>query len=36
MDLEEIRWENVDWVYLAQDRDLCQVVVNSAINLWVT
>jgi hypothetical protein len=28
MDPEEIRWEVVEWVHLAQDRDQCLTLVN--------
>jgi hypothetical protein len=36
MDLREIGWEVVGWMYLAHDRDQWQAVVNTAINLRVT
>jgi hypothetical protein len=35
MDPKEIRWEGVDWIHLAQDRDWWQVLVNMEIHLWV-
>jgi hypothetical protein len=35
MDLEEIRWHNVDWICLAQDRDQWQAHVNVLMNFWV-
>jgi hypothetical protein len=35
MDLREIRWEGVDWIHLAQNRDQCQALVNTVMNLWV-
>jgi hypothetical protein len=28
----EIRWECVDWIYLAQDRDQRQALVNTVMN----
>jgi hypothetical protein len=28
MDFEEIRWESVEWIHVAQDRDRCQPCVN--------
>jgi hypothetical protein len=31
MDLREIGWDGMDWIYLAQDRAL----VNTVMNLWV-
>jgi hypothetical protein len=34
MDLREIRWEGVDWIHLAQDRDQWQGLVNTVMNLW--
>jgi hypothetical protein len=35
MDLIEAGWGDVDWIDLAQDRDRCTVLVNSALNLRV-
>jgi hypothetical protein len=35
MDLRIIGWGGMDWIYRAQDRDLCQALVNTVINLWV-
>jgi len=35
MDLTEIRWEGVNWIYLDQDRDQCWAVVNTVISLMV-
>jgi hypothetical protein len=35
MDLREIGWGGVDWIYLAQDRDLCRALVNTVMNLRV-
>jgi hypothetical protein len=29
VDLREIRWEVVDWMHLAQDRDQWQALVNT-------
>jgi hypothetical protein len=34
-DLREIRWEVVDWIHPAQDRDRWQAVVNTVMNLRV-
>jgi hypothetical protein len=31
----EIEWEFVDWMHLAQDRDQCQAVVKTVMNLRV-
>jgi hypothetical protein len=33
MDLKEIGWEGVDWIYLAQDSDRLRALVNSIVNL---
>jgi hypothetical protein len=35
MDLAEMRWGNVDWIGLAQDRDRWRALVNSVLNLRV-
>jgi len=36
VDLREIRWEGVDWMHLAQDRDQWRAVVNTVMKLWVS
>jgi hypothetical protein len=33
MDLRDIDWEGVDWIILAQDRDLWRAFVNAVMNL---
>jgi hypothetical protein len=33
MDLREIGWEVVDWIYLTQDRDQWRAVANTVMNL---
>jgi hypothetical protein len=33
MDLMEIRWKGVDWMYLAEDRNQWQAFVNTEMNL---
>jgi hypothetical protein len=33
MDLREIGWNDMDWMYLAQDRDRWRALVNMKINL---
>jgi hypothetical protein len=33
LNLREIGWGGVDWMYLAQDRDLWWVLVNTVMNL---
>jgi hypothetical protein len=33
--LKELRWEDMDWIDLAQDRDMWCEVVNTAMNLQV-
>jgi hypothetical protein len=35
MDLEEIVFENSEWIGMAQDRDQLRAVVNVVMNLWV-
>jgi hypothetical protein len=35
MDLREIGWGFMEWIYLAQDRDHGQAVVNAVMNLRV-
>jgi hypothetical protein len=35
MDLREIRWSGMDWIYLAQDRDQWWALVNKIMNLLV-
>jgi hypothetical protein len=29
MDLKQIKYESVDWIHLAQDRDRCRALANS-------
>jgi hypothetical protein len=36
MNLRQIKWEGVDCMYLAQNRDQQWALVNMAINLWVS
>jgi hypothetical protein len=33
MDITEIEWECVDWMYLAQDKDQWRALVNTVMNL---
>jgi hypothetical protein len=35
MALREIGWEDMDWIYLALDRDQWRALVNTVMNLWV-
>jgi hypothetical protein len=34
MDLREIRWDGMDWIDLAQDRDQWRALVNTVMNLF--
>jgi hypothetical protein len=34
-DLREIGWDDVDWIYLSQDRGEWRALVNTVMNLWV-
>jgi len=34
-DLNEVGWEDVDWIHLTQDRDHWRAVVNSVMKLRV-
>jgi hypothetical protein len=34
-DLREIRWDGMDWIDQAQDRDQWRTLVNTVMNLWV-
>jgi hypothetical protein len=36
MDLVEVRWGDVDWIGLAQDRDRWRTLVNSVLSLLVS
>jgi len=35
MDIQELRFMVVDWIYLAHDRGRSWVLVNKAMNLWI-
>jgi hypothetical protein len=35
IDLVEVRWDDVDWICLAKDRDRWRALVNSVLNLRV-
>jgi hypothetical protein len=35
MDLSEIRWNDMDWIDLAQDRDQWRALVDTVMNLPV-
>jgi hypothetical protein len=35
MDLEEVKWKCVDWIYLGQNKDQWWDFVNTIMNLWV-
>jgi hypothetical protein len=36
MDLQEVGWEGMDWLDLAEDRDRSRALVNEVMNFWVT
>jgi hypothetical protein len=36
MDLKEMGWDSMDWIYLAHNRDECGALVNTVMNLRVT
>jgi hypothetical protein len=35
MDLQEVGWEGVDWIDMAQDRDWWRAIVSEVLNLGV-
>jgi hypothetical protein len=35
IDLRERRWDGLDWIDLAQDRDQCRALVETVMNLRV-
>jgi hypothetical protein len=35
MDLRETEWSDMDWIYLAQDKDHWRAFVNTVMNLRV-
>jgi hypothetical protein len=35
MDFQEVEWEGMDWIDMAQDRDRWRAVVSAVMNLWV-
>jgi hypothetical protein len=35
MDLQEVGWRDMDWIYLAQDRDRWWALVNVVMNIQV-
>jgi hypothetical protein len=35
-DLKEIRWEDMDWIYLAEDKDKWQALMNVTVELLVS
>jgi hypothetical protein len=35
MDLQEVGCGGMDWIKLAQDRNMCRALVNAVMDLWV-
>jgi hypothetical protein len=35
MDLQEVGWDCMAWIDMAQDRDRWRALVNAVMNLWV-
>jgi hypothetical protein len=35
MDIREVGWEDMNWIELAQDRDMWRALVNAVMNLQV-
>jgi hypothetical protein len=36
IDLREIKWDGMDWIDLAQDRDQRMTFLNTVMNLWIS
>jgi len=36
VDLQEIAWKDLDWIYLVQDRDKWWALLNILMNRWVS
>jgi hypothetical protein len=34
MDIREIRWDGMNWIDMAQDRDQWRALMNTVLNLW--
>jgi hypothetical protein len=35
MDIREMGWKDMGWIAVTQDREKCQDVVNTVMNIWV-
>ena len=35
MDFQKVKWEGVDWIDLALDKDEFRTLVKAAMNFWV-
>jgi hypothetical protein len=35
IDLQEVGWGGMEWIAVAENRDMWRVLVNAVMNLWV-
>jgi hypothetical protein len=35
MDLNELEYEDIDWIHVGQDRNQWRAIMNTALDLWV-
>jgi len=36
MHLQEIQYEDMDWIHLAEDREQEQAVLDTIMNIWIS